>query len=192
MAQHLLGLPVDLHGGGPDLIYPHHYAENEVSLTLRGRPFSHIFLYPGFVLIGGAKMSKSVGRLIPLREALRDVGASPLRWYLLSTSLAKPLKWDPRDLHAAAKEHEILRRTIREWIGNGRGGRGRAASATRLSEEVRRALAHGLATDRAFARLRAWAATVRGRPELRLAPSERARARRAFRAIEGRTGLSLL
>jgi cysteinyl-tRNA synthetase len=192
MASHLLGMPVDLHGGGPDLIYPHHFAENEVALTLDGTRFSRVFLHPKFLLIEGAKMSKSVGRLVPLRDALRDYGAGALRWYLLSKGPDHPLKWEPREARAAAKEYAIVRATVRRWLGRGPGGRGSAASVRRLSEEVRRALAKGLATDRAFGHLRAWAATVRDRPEAACAPRDRARARREFRAIERRTGLGLL
>jgi cysteinyl-tRNA synthetase len=192
MADRLLGIPVDLHGGGPDLIFPHHYAENEVALELRGTRFSRTFLHTGFVLFEGAKMSKSVGKLIPLRDALRRVGASPLRWYLLSTPYTHPLKWDDTTLRAAVAEHEKLRATIRWWLGTGRGGRGTASSIHRLSEGVRSSLAHGLATDRAFGQLRTWAATARSQPRLRSGAGERSAARREFRAIERRTGLRLL
>jgi cysteinyl-tRNA synthetase len=192
MASHLLGMPVDLHGGGPDLIYPHHFAENEVALALDRTRFSRVFLHPKFLLIEGAKMSKSVGTLVPLRDALRDVGPDVLRWYLLSKGPDHPLKWEPRALRAADKEFGIVRATVRAWVGGGPGGRGTAASVHRLSEEVRRALARGLATDRAFGHLRAWAASVRDRPEVACGPRERVRARQEFRRIERRTGLKLL
>jgi cysteinyl-tRNA synthetase len=192
MASDLLGMPVDLHGGGPDLIYPHHYAENEVALALNGSRFSRVFLHPKFVLIEGAKMSKSVGRLIPLRDALRDFGPGALRWYLLSLGPDRPLKWEPRAARAAEREYAILRETIRRWIGQRTGGRGTAASIHRLSEEVRGALARGLASDRAFGRLRSWAASVRNRPDAGCSASDRAAARREFRTIERRTGLDLL
>ncbi|HTW40295.1 MAG TPA: class I tRNA ligase family protein [Thermoplasmata archaeon] len=192
MADHLLGMPVDLHGGGPDLIYPHHFAENEVALALDGTRFSRVFLHPKFLLIEGAKMSKSVGRLVPLRDALRDVGPGALRWYLLSKGPSHALKWEPRALRAAAKEYAIVRETIRRWVGRGAGGRGTAASVHRLAEEVRRALARCLATDKAFGQILAWAASVRDRPEMACSARDRARARREFRAIERRTGLALL
>ena len=192
MAERILGIPVDLHGGAPDLIYPHHYAENEVALELRGSPFARVFLHTAFVLVRGTKMSKSIGNLISLRAALDDVGASPLRWYLLSTSHTQRLQWDPRALQRAAAEHALLRATVRTWLDSTAGGHGTAAGIHRLGEGVRRDLAHGLATDRAFARLRAWALEARRRPAAGVAPGERGRARREFRAIEDRTGLSLL
>jgi cysteinyl-tRNA synthetase len=192
MADHLLGMPVDLHGGGPDLIYPHHYAENEVALALDGTRFSRVFLHPKFVLIEGAKMSKSAGKLVSLRDALRDVGPDALRWYLLSTGPEHPLKWEPRALRSAAREYALVRETVRQWVGRGKGGRGTAASIHRLAEEVRRTLARGLATDKAFAKLLLWAAMVRDRPETACSARDRARARREFRGIERRTGLALL
>jgi cysteinyl-tRNA synthetase len=192
MAERFLGIPVDLHGGAPDLIYPHHYAENEVALALDGSTFARVFLHTGFVLVGGAKMSKSTGVLIPLRTALEDVGAGSLRWYLLSTSFTERLQWDPVALHRAAREFEGLRTAVRTWLGPTAAGRGTAASIHRLSEGVRRDLAEGLATDRAFARLGSWAVRTREQPTGGVASRDRAAARREFRSIEERTGLSLL
>jgi cysteinyl-tRNA synthetase len=192
MANKILGIPVDLHGGAPDLIYPHHYAENEVALEFQGTPFSRVFLHTAFVLVGGAKMAKSTGNLIPLRTALEDVGASPLRWYLLSTSHTQRLAWDPAALHRAAKEYDGVRSAVRSWIASTSSGRDTAASVKQLAEGVRRDLANGLATDRAFARIRSWALRAKARGFVGVAPRDRAAARRAFRSIEARTGLSLL
>ncbi|MGB7124291.1 MAG: class I tRNA ligase family protein, partial [Thermoplasmata archaeon] len=155
MAERFLGLPVDLHGGAPDLIYPHHYAENEVALELRGAPFSRVFLHTAFVLTSGTKMSKSKGNLVSLRSALDAVGAGPLRWYLLGTPYGRRLEWDPGALARAVAEYAAIRATVGEWVGRTAGGRGTAASVHRLSEGIRADLAHGLATDRAFGRLRA-------------------------------------
>ncbi len=189
MAERSLGIPVDLHGGGPDLIYPHHYAENEVALELRGTPFARVFFHPAFVLTGGAKMAKSTGNLVSLRDALRDVGPNALRWYLLSTSHARRLAWDPEALHRAAADYARLRGTVRTWLG-GTGGRASAATVRRLAAGVRHDLARGLATDRAFARIRAWAEDA-ARTGSAVAPRERAAALTEFRSIERRTGLEL-
>ncbi|MFY9717354.1 MAG: class I tRNA ligase family protein, partial [Thermoplasmata archaeon] len=106
MAERLLGVPVDLHGGARDLVYPHHYAENEVALELEGRPFSDVYLHCGFVLQHGSKMSKSIGNLVPLRTALAAVGPGALRWYLLDRPPADRLEWDARELTRAATEYD--------------------------------------------------------------------------------------
>ena len=192
MASRILGVPVDLHGGGLDLIYPHHYAENEVSLELRGAPFSRVFLHTAFVLVHGAKMAKSTGNLISLRAALEDVGAGPLRWYLLSAPYTQRLPWDNAALHRAAREFALVRSAIRDWLDPPAPGRETRASVRRLSEGVRRDLAHGLATDRAFSRIRAWAVRARSRRPAGVVARDRAAARKEFRSIEQRTGLPLL
>ncbi len=189
MADRLLGLPVDLHGGGPDLIYPHHYAENEIALAFRGTPFSRVFLHPNFVLTGGAKMSKSAGNLISIRDALALGEASALRWYLLSTPHARRLAWEPSEFRRAAEEFERARAALRRWLDPTRGGRDSATSVRRLSEGIRRDLADGLSTDRAFARLRSW--TERISASSGVARSDRKVAVREIRAVEDRTGLSL-
>lgn len=192
MAEQILGIPVDLHGGGLDLVYPHHYAENETALELRGSPFSRVYLHTAFVLLGGTKMAKSTGNLISLREALADVGASPLRWYLLSTPYSQRLPWSTSALHRAAEEYALVRGSVRAWLTPAAEGHDSAASARRLAEGIRRDLANGLATDRAFARLRAWTVRARARPAARVARGARGAARREFRSIEAWTGLSLL
>jgi cysteinyl-tRNA synthetase len=192
MAERFLGLPVDLHGGAPDLIYPHHYAENEVALELRDAPFSRVFLHTAFVLTAGAKMAKSKGNLVSLRSALADVGASPLRWYLLSTPYTRRLEWEPRELARATEEYDEIRATVHEWFQPSARGRGTAASVHRLGEQVRADLARGLETDRAFDRLRAWTEAARSGRSAGVGAGEQDAARREFRSIEDRTGLSLI
>ncbi|HTP53589.1 MAG TPA: class I tRNA ligase family protein [Thermoplasmata archaeon] len=192
MAERLLGVPVDLHGGARDLVYPHHYAENEVALELEGRPFSDVYLHFGFVLQDGSKMSKSVGNLVPLRTALAAVGPGALRWYLLDRPPADRLEWDAHDLRRAAAEYDGIRRAIARWAAPGGAGRGTAARARTLAESVRRELAGGLRTDRAFARIRAFAREVGREPTGRVAKGEGPAARTALRTVEERTGLALV
>jgi len=191
MAERLLGVPVDLHGGGRDLIYPHHYAANEVALELEGRPFSELYLHLGFVLQDGAKMSKSTGNLVPLRSALAEVGAGALRWYLLDRACADRLEWRSSDLARAAAELAEVRRTIAGWLRASPTGRGTARPAVALAEGVRRALAAGLRTDRAFDRIRSFARVLAREPSGHVAPAHRREAREAVRAVEDRTGLDL-
>ena len=192
MAEQLLGLPVDLHGGAPDLIYPHHYAENEEALALRGTPFSRVFLHTGFVLVAGAKMSKSTGNLISLRAALDDVGAGALRWYLLSTPYTQRLQWDPAALHRAAEEFALVRAAVKRTLTAAPAGHTAVVAVHRLAEGVRADLARGLATDRAFSRLRAWATRAPATATRRVTTADRIRLRRELRSIEHRTGLPLL
>ena len=191
MATRYLGLPVDLHGGGLDLIFPHHYAENEIALALDRTRFSRTFLHTAFVLADGRKMSKSIGNLVTIRSVLRDTEPSALRWYLLSEPLERRLGWDPDDLGRCAEEYRHVRASVRERLAGG-GAAGEGLRAERLAEHVRRDLADGLASDRALVRLHEWCDEEEGRSSARMGAAERMRARRAFRAIELRTGLALL
>jgi cysteinyl-tRNA synthetase len=191
MAERLTRVPVDLHGGGLDLIYPHHHAENEIALALRGTPFSRVFLHTAFVLAAGAKMSKSTGNLVPLRDALDAAGAGPLRWYLLRAPYSQRVEWDPRDLAGAVAEFRDARSALAAWQRRGARGRGTAASAQRVAEGVRRDIAVGLGVDRAIARLKEWTGRLASDDRAALASGEHAAARRALREIEARTGLPL-
>ncbi len=191
MAERLLGVPVDLHGGGRDLAYPHHYAENEVALELEGRTFSRVYLHTGFVLQDGAKMSKSTGNLVLLRRALAEYGRSGLRWYLLGRPYRERLAWDDRDAARAREEAATVRALIRRWIAPGGSGRGRATTVRAVAEAVRRELAGGLRTDRALGRLRSFGRALARDPSGRLARGERPAAVAALRGIEERLGIEL-
>jgi cysteinyl-tRNA synthetase len=190
MASDLVGVPVDLHGGGRDLVFPHHYAENEISLSLRGVPFSPVFLHLGLVLQHGSKMSKSVGNLVPLRVALANLGASALRWHLLGRPARDRFAWDDAAAQAARAELDLLRCTIRAWLGSDGGGRLGAGRAQRLARSVRTALLDGLATDRALAELRGFAAEIGATPG-GLPRGDRPSARAALSEVESRLGIAL-
>ena len=192
MARRILQLPVDIHGGGLDLIYPHHHAENEVALELDGKPFSRLFVHTAFVLQDGAKMSKSTGNLISLRTALRQSSPGGLRWYLLSTPYRVRLEWRPHALAAADREYRELRRRLARWLAPGAGGALGASVALRLSEETRSDLSEGLAAHHVIERLREFSAQLGRNPSERVASGERSAARAAVQAVEDRTGIPLL
>jgi cysteinyl-tRNA synthetase len=191
MASHLLGVPVDLHGGGRDLVFPHHFAENEISLALRGAPFTPVFVHTGLVLQNGSKMSKSIGNLVSLRSALDAVGPAALRWYLLGRPYRDRFSWHDPAARAARDELDLLRGEVRAWLRPTGGGRVGAARAGLLARDVRAALLEGLATDRVVALLRefAWeiAASPGGVPR-----GERPAVRAALHEVERRLGMTLV
>ena len=191
MAERYLGVPVDLQGGGADLVFPHHYAQNEVSLALTGRPFARGFLHTGFVLLGGRKMSKSVGNLVDLSDALTDLGASPLRWFLLSAPRSSPIEWTTQAVQRARQEFLRVRATLATTLAPGIGS-GRAADLEELANAMRRDIADDLRAHRAFRRLAAWADRARRAAQPRLRRGERGHARRAVGQVERLTGLELL
>ncbi len=191
MAERYLGLPVDLHGGGLDLIYPHHHAENEIAFALNGTAFSRVFLHTAFVMQNGAKMSKSVGNLVLLREALTEGGPGGLRWYVLGPPYAQRLTWNPAEFGRAIQEHRRVARTFGDWLNGGGSGRFGAKAARGLAEGVRSDLATNLGTDRAIARLRAFADRLERDPSGRVPRGERTAARAALATIEARLGIPL-
>ncbi len=157
MARRLLGVPVDVHGGGLDLVFPHHYGENAVSLSVEGRPFARRFLHTGFVTEDGQKMSKSVGNLVPLRTALGRWGAPGLRWYLLGTRYNLRVDWDAAAADRARDEWLAVRRAVLASYPSGRGGTVPFRRLTALHRGIRKDLEADLGAEWALGRLRAWA-----------------------------------
>ena len=191
MARRILDIPVDLHGGGLDLIYPHHHAENEIALALDGQPFSRMFVHTAFVLQDGAKMSKSTGNLISLRAALRLASPGGLRWYLLSTPYRVRLEWNVHALQRADREYRTFRRLLARWLTPGRGGAIGASRVEAVAEGAHADLSEGLATDHVIERLREFSAQLGRDPSDRVASGERPAALAALRAVEERLGLPL-
>jgi cysteinyl-tRNA synthetase len=101
MAQHHLGVPVDIHGGGADLIFPHHEAEIAQSEAAWGRPFVRFWLHVAPMRLGGQQMSKSTGNMVFVRNALRETHPEGLRLYLLAEHYRRPYDHDGRRMAEA-------------------------------------------------------------------------------------------
>jgi cysteinyl-tRNA synthetase len=94
MAKATLGITFDIHGGGRDLIFPHH--ENEVAQSCcahDGAEFAKYWVHNGFLTVEGDKMSKSLGNFRTVRELLADAPGEALRLNMLSTHYRQPLDW---------------------------------------------------------------------------------------------------
>ena len=114
MAGHYLGKNFDIHGGGVDLIFPHH--TNEIAQSCCAEPGSHFakyWVHNGFLKVDGEKMSKSLGNFITVAD-LHEAGinTSVVRYVLLNTSYHKPLDYKKAVLHEAQQNIEYLRRAI--------------------------------------------------------------------------------
>ncbi len=94
MIEEELGSPIDIHGGGVDLIFPHHENEIAQSESAHGHPLAHVWMHNGFLTMDKEKMSKSIGNIITPRELL-DEGwqGETIRWALLSAHYRAPLDW---------------------------------------------------------------------------------------------------
>ena len=98
MALRHLGNTIDIHGGGNDLIFPHHENEIAQSESKTGKEFAKIWMHCGMVNINSEKMSKSLGNIISIRNAIDKWGANAIRILCLSTQYSKPLEYTVSNL----------------------------------------------------------------------------------------------
>jgi len=109
MSLKYLGETIDIHGGGQDLVFPHHENEIAQSEAFTGtRPFVRYWLHNGMLQLGEEKMSKSLGNLVTIKEVLQTVGADALRIFVLSSNYRSPLTYTTEALAAAARGAERL------------------------------------------------------------------------------------
>ncbi|HUR84691.1 MAG TPA: cysteine--tRNA ligase, partial [Solirubrobacteraceae bacterium] len=95
MSEALLGETIDIHGGGHDLVFPHHENERAQSTCAHGgKVFARYWLHNGFVTVNHEKMAKSVGNVLLLRELLKDLPGEAIRMALLSGHYRQPLDWN--------------------------------------------------------------------------------------------------
>ena len=119
MIRHHLGDRIDLHGGGTDLIYPHHENETAQSETAtRKRPFATTWTHVAPMELGGKKMSKSDGNMVFVRDALERTDPRALRLYLLDRHYRKPFDHDEALLDRA----RLRQKALSEAFGRGRSG----------------------------------------------------------------------
>ncbi|HUO46876.1 MAG TPA: cysteine--tRNA ligase [Acidimicrobiia bacterium] len=116
MSARYLGEGFDIHGGGSDLIFPHHENELAQSEGASGQTFARYWLHNGMVNLGGEKMSKSTGRLIELAEAIDRFGGMTLRLFYLRSHYRSPIEFSEELLAAAGAGYQRLYRFIRRTI----------------------------------------------------------------------------
>ncbi|MBM2825932.1 MAG: cysS, partial [Dehalococcoidales bacterium] len=110
MSLKYLGNTIDIHGGGQDLIFPHHENEMAQSESFTGiKPFVRYWLHNGLLQLGEEKMSKSLGNLVTIREALSKYSADAIRLFILSSYYRSPLTYSEEALAAAERGAERLR-----------------------------------------------------------------------------------
>jgi cysteinyl-tRNA synthetase len=191
MADRLLGLPVDLHGGGADLVFPHHFTENEVAMSLDGSLFSRSFLHLPFVTQDGRKMAKSTGNLVALGAALDQAGPDAVRWYLLGTSSTERLDWTARGFSDAATRVGRVKSALSAAVPNGSGGSLPVTELRALRRGVHRDLADRIGVDRAIRRIERYAKKVESHADPRFPRGSRTEVLGELRAIDRLLGTQL-
>ncbi|MEE8419849.1 MAG: cysteine--tRNA ligase, partial [Dehalococcoidales bacterium] len=112
MSLRYLGETIDIHGGGQDLVFPHHENEIAQSESFTGlKPFVRYWLHNGMVQLGEEKMSKSLGNLITIKEALEKYRADAIRIFVLGSHYRSPMTYSEEILEAAEKGADRLRQT---------------------------------------------------------------------------------
>jgi len=163
MAERELGAAFAIHGGGSDLVFPHH--ENEIAQSEgAGRPFARLWMHNGMIETGAAKMSKSEGNIFQLSTALDTYGREAVVAYLISGHYRQPLAFGEGQMEEAVARVERLRNFFREnpvgpaagrdqgegSAGKQRGGPGDPSPGAR-GEAFREALADDFNTPKALA-----------------------------------------
>ena len=146
LAEAELGQPFTIHGGGSDLVFPHHENEIAQSEAARGKELARIWMHNGMIETGSEKMSKSIGNIFQLSEAIDRFGAEAVVAYLISGHYRQPLAFGEGPLEQAVAGNERLRNFLRENPPGDEAGTEAAAAADRFRD----ALADDFNTPRAM------------------------------------------
>ncbi len=137
MCRHHLGETIDIHGGGNDLIFPHHENEIAQSESLTGKPLARYWMHNGMMQLGGEKMSKSLGNLVTIDEFLSKRSPDVLRIVIFNGHYRKPVVFNDETLTNAERSLVRLRGALRP--SNGAKTVGNEADVVRLAAENARA-----------------------------------------------------
>jgi cysteinyl-tRNA synthetase len=130
-----LGEQIDIHGGGNDLIFPHHENEIAQSECYSGKEFSRYWVHNGMLQLGGEKMSKSLGNIISIKEFLSKREADVMRMLVLNGTYRSPLLFNDDTLDAAQKNVERLKSALRPASASASGLNSESVSAVASTAE---------------------------------------------------------
>jgi cysteinyl-tRNA synthetase len=116
MAEELLGLDFEIHGGGSDLIFPHHENEAAQTCSAHGSSLARLWMHNGMVRLDKAKMAKSVGNIFVLHDALTVYGRDALIMYFCGGHYRQPVEFDDQRLEEASARVKRIREAARKLI----------------------------------------------------------------------------
>jgi cysteinyl-tRNA synthetase len=151
MAEEVLGVPFEVHGGGSDLVFPHH--ENEIAQTeaARGKPLSRTWMHNGMVQMGEEKMAKSVGNIRLLHGALDEFGRDAFVMWMVGAHYRKPVAYSEEALEdaarAVARVRDLVRRLDAQGTASPRDDQFADAFFDALSDDFNTAQARGILFD---------------------------------------------
>ena len=156
MSSKYLGRSFDIHGGGQDLIFPHH--ENEIAQSRCAYPdesFAKVWMHNGYLMVEGEKMSKSLGNFITVQDLLQDHHGETIRLAMLKTHYRQPINWTAEGLKQAKAELDGLYRSLQ--TSDGQDARPSAALLDALGDDLNTPLALATLHEASGAELRAGA-----------------------------------
>ncbi|HEY8462980.1 MAG TPA: cysteine--tRNA ligase [Bacillota bacterium] len=115
MSLKYLGSGFDFHGGGEDLIFPHHENEIAQSEAYLGQEFVRYWLHNAFVTVSGQRMGKSMGNFVTIRDAINEFSPQVVRFWLVGTHYRNPISYGPDELKAASRGLERLETARFNW-----------------------------------------------------------------------------
>ena len=121
MCLHELGESIDIHGGGNDLIFPHHENEIAQSESFTGKPFARYWMHNGMLQLSGEKMSKSIGNLVTIEDFLADHEGDVMRMLVLNGNYRSPLAFTDESIEAAENGLKRLKSGLRPAAANAQG-----------------------------------------------------------------------
>ncbi len=151
MAESLLGVGFDIHGGGSDLVFPHHENEAAQTRAARGAELAAMWVHNGMIQSTGEKMAKSVGNIAPLHEVVERYGAEAVVMYLVGGHYRQPLAFSAAALEQARANVNRIREVGRRLVAGPSPG-----ALEELRERFFAALARDFNTAEALASLNEW------------------------------------
>jgi cysteinyl-tRNA synthetase len=161
MAESLLGVGFDIHGGGSDLMFPHHENEAAQTRAARGRELARVWMHNGMIQLTGEKMAKSLGNIALLRDVLDSHGAHAVVMYLASGHYRQPLAFSTAQLEGAQRQVYRIRDALRRLVT----GAASPPEMAHLKQAFFDALADDFNTPMALASLFTWLREANSRGE---------------------------
>jgi cysteinyl-tRNA synthetase len=152
MAEHALGVGFDIHGGGSDLLFPHHENEAAQTRAARGQELARIWMHNGMIQLTGEKMAKSAGNIALLHEVVEEYGRDAVVMYLIGGHYRQPLAFSPSELQDADRRVHRIRDALRRLEP----GRPSPPDMAHHAEAFFDALANDFNTPTALASLFEW------------------------------------
>jgi cysteinyl-tRNA synthetase len=159
MAEDALGVGFDIHGGGSDLLFPHHENETAQTRAARGEELARIWMHNGMIQTTGEKMAKSVGNIAPLHEVLEQWGRDVVVMYLIGGHYRQPLAFSEAALEQARSNVNRIReagRRLSQLPSQSERERQRDSDLKPLFDSFFDALARDFNTPKAMAALNEW------------------------------------